>query len=118
MSIDISNSDEVDLEDSQEFEVNNNSGKKSKKSKKKLEKRKEKTKVKKKMKKAMKMERIKPEESGEEEREEPSAKKPRSSFELPTGFKILHKKAPSRAYKEYEGPDGTKLFILGETCSF
>ena len=115
MSIDISNSDEVDLEDSQEFEVNNNSGKKSKK---KLEKRKEKTKVKKKLKKTVKKERIEPEESGEEEREEPSAKKPRSSFELPTGFKIIHKKAPSRAYKEYEGPDGTKLFILGETCSF
>ena len=34
-------------------------------------------------------------------------KKPRSSFELPTGFKIINRKSPNKAWKEYEGPDGT-----------
>ena len=89
-----------------------------------------------KLKKSVKTERIESEVSDEEEREEPMAKKSRRScevsmksreyksepakkhlkkstkksrtrFELPTGFKIINRKSPSKAWKEYEGPDGT-----------
>ena len=96
--------------------------------------------TKKKLKKSVKTNRIESEVSGEEEREDPMAKKsrrsfkismesrkyqlepakklarkptkkptkkPRSSFELPTGFKIINRKSPNKAWKEYEGPDGT-----------
>ena len=58
----------------------------------------------------IKTERIQPDESGEEEREEreePPAKKPRTSFDLPAGFTIIKRTSRTKSYKEYLGPDGT-----------
>ena len=55
----------------------------------------------------IKTERIEPDESGEEEREEPPAKKPRNSFDLPAGFTIVKRTSRTKSYKEYLGPDGT-----------
>ena len=68
-------------------------------------------KLKKTVKKAVETKKMEPEESGEEEREEPPAKKPRSSFELPAGFTVIKKKVPSKIkpFNEYLGPDGTNF---------
>ena len=65
-----------------------------------------------KSKKTVKTERIEPEESGEEEAEQPRAKKPRRSFELPAGFTVINRVTKSKTYKEYKGPDGTNYLML------
>ena len=76
----------------------------------------------KKLKKTVKTERLEPEESGDEEKEkekeQPPAKKPRSSFELPAGFTAIKRTTRTKTYKEYVGPDGTNDLIFVETLSF
>ena len=77
---------------------------KTKKSGKKLKKM---TKSDKGKKKTVQTKRIQPEAPGEEDREEPRAKKPRNSFELPAGFTVINRATKSKSWKEYKGPDGT-----------
>ena len=52
------------------------------------------------------------EESGEEAREKPRAKK---RFELPAGYTTIKKESKSKSWKEYLGPDGIHQRVAVET---
>ena len=52
------------------------------------------------------------EESGEEAREKPRAKK---RFELPAGYTTIKKESKSKSWKEYLGPNGINLHVVVDT---